>query len=88
MRSRGTHITMGQVLIALLIAVLVPLLFLIFRNAKSDYFEYDADQPYLTSVPSGRPVNNIGQQRSLAKERQNRQLDQRMYQFLELRKVE
>ena len=68
MRAQGNQIQREQVILGLLLALLLPLLFII--------------------GSTNGPENNIGQQMPPSKVKQNRQLDQRMYQFLELRKVE
>ena len=75
-------------ILGLLLALLLPLLFLIFGGGNRDSSEMDLNMHYAASGSSNGTENNIGQQMPPSKVEQNRQLDQRMYQFLELRKVE
>ena len=75
-------------ILGLLLALLLPLLFLIFGGGNRDSSEMDLNMHYAASGSTNGLENNIGQQMPASKARQNRELDQRMYQFLELRKVE
>ncbi len=88
MRAQGNQIQRVQVILGLLLALLLPLLFLIFGGGNRDSSEMDLNMHYAASGSTNGPENNIGEQMPPSKVEQNRQLDQRMYQFLELRKVE